>query len=90
MPLMTWYSRMLASCSVVKLPAAVPIAWKAALDGAKIVTSLRLSTAEMRLVWVRAPASAVRLLSTAEKERDMGTVRTVSIICMTPPSNMRS
>lgn len=58
-PFMTWYSRMLASWAVLRLPTAEPIAWKAALEGAKMVTSCRLSTVLARLVCMRAPTRAV-------------------------------
>ncbi len=37
-PCTTWYSRMLVSWAVVRFPIADPIAWKASLEGAKIVT----------------------------------------------------
>jgi hypothetical protein len=53
---------------VVKVPTAEPIAWKAAFDGAKMVTSFRESTVETRLVVVRAPASEVRFAATAVEE----------------------
>ena len=45
-----------------------------------MVTSLRLSTAETRLAFVRAPARDVREESTADMDGDMGTVRTVSML----------
>lgn len=70
--------------------AAEPMAWKAALEGAKMVMSLRESTAVRRLVFLRAPAMAVSWESTAEVEGAMGTVRTVSIMWRTPPENMIS
>lgn len=75
---------------MLREPVAEPMAWNAALEGAKMVTSLRSSTAEMRDVAMRAPARAVRLESMALKEGMSGTVITVSIICNTPPVNMIS
>ncbi len=69
---------------------AEPIAWKAAFEGAKMVTSLRLSTAGTRFTWVRAPARAVRELSTADMAGERGIVRTVSMMWITPPENMIS
>jgi len=87
---MTWYSMMIASCIVLNALAAEPIAWKAALEGAKMVISLRLSTAETRFTWVRAPARAVRELSTADIAGERGIVRTVSMMWITPLENMIS
>lgn len=81
---MTWYVRIEESCAVVREPVAEPMAWKAALEGAKMVTSLRLSTVSTSLVSVRAPARAVRLESRAVKPGVSGMVRTLSTMCMTP------
>lgn len=64
--------------------------WKAALEGAKIVTSLKPSNAEPTVVWFNAPAKAVSPLSTADMEGGRGRVRTVSMIWMIPPVNMIS
>ena len=75
---------------MVREDAAEPIALNASFEGAKIVTSFRLLTAEMRLVVVKAPARAVRELSTAESEGERGMVSTVSTMCITPPVNMIS
>jgi len=77
---MTWYSRMEASWAVVRVPTAEPIAWKAALEGAKIVTSWRESTVETRFACVRAPVRAVRFAAAAVEASDSGIVRTVSIM----------
>jgi hypothetical protein len=73
---------------MLKLGTTLPISWKALLDGAKIVTSLRLSTVETRFVEVRPPARAVSWLSIAESEGERGMVRTVSRMWITPPLNI--
>jgi hypothetical protein len=79
-PLITWYSRILASCVSESEDAAEPISWNALLDGAKIVTSFNESTVETRLVCVKAPARAVSSESIADIAGDKGTVSTVSMI----------
>lgn len=89
-PLMMWYSRIDDNWVVLREDVAEPMAWKAAFEGAKIVTSLRLSTAETRLVVVRAPARAVSSESMAELAGERGMVRTVSMMWITPPVNMTS
>ena len=66
------------------------LTWNALLLGAKIVTSFNESTVVTRLVFVNAPARAVRSESTALELADRGTVRTVSITCTTPPLNITS
>jgi hypothetical protein len=81
---------MLASCMVVKAEVAEPMAWNAAFEGAKIVTSFRELTAETRDVCVRAPVRAVSCESRAELEGERGIVRTESIMWITPPVNMTS
>ena len=78
-PFTTWYSRIWASCAVDREPTAEPMAWNAAFEGAKMVTSLRPSKAVTRFAVVRAPVSAVRLAALAVAESDSGRVRTVSM-----------
>ena len=75
---------------MVRVPTAEPMAWKAALEGAKIVTSRRESTVWTRFACVRAPVSAVRFAAAAVEASDSGMVRTVSIMCRTPPVKFRS
>jgi hypothetical protein len=84
-PFTTWYVKMLSNCAVERFPSAEPIALNAALEGAKIVTSLRSSTVVTRLALVRAPAREVRFAATAVAESDSGIVRTRSMIWITPP-----
>jgi len=79
-PLITWYSKTLANCSVLRLLTVVSIAWNAALDGAKTVTSCRESTALTRLTAVKALARDVRFKEPAVLEMGMGAVRTRSIM----------
>lgn len=67
------------SCSMVKLPTAEPMAWKAALFGTKAVISLAESRALTRLLLIRAPAAALRPAASAVAEMLRGTVRTVSM-----------
>lgn len=67
-----------------------PILSKASLEGAKIVTSLRESTGATREVVVRAPARDNRFESIADMDGEMGMVRTVSTMCITPPLNIIS
>ena len=76
--------------SVLAFPSAEPIAWNAAFDGAKIVTSFKPSTVETRSAVVRAPVREVRFAPAAVLDGDCGTVKTVSITWMTPPENARS
>lgn len=63
---------------------------KASLLGAKIVTSLRLSTVSTSFADVRAPAREVRPAATAVLESEIGRVRTVSMTWMIPPLNFTS
>lgn len=71
----------------MRLPTALPILAKAALVGAKIVTSVRESTVLTRLACVRAPAREVRPVSRAVVESFGGMGRTVSISWIMPPLN---
>lgn len=75
---------------VLEEEVAEPIAWNAAFEGAKMVTSLRESTAVTRLAFVKAPARAVSWESMADIAGDRGMVRTVSIMWITPPVNIMS
>ena len=84
-PCTTWHSRMLVNCSVLKFPAADPIAWNAALEGANIVTSDRKSTVWTSFAEVKAPAREVRFTAAAVVESFTGRVRTASMIWRTPP-----
>lgn len=72
------------------MPTAEPMAWNAAFEGAKMVTSWRESTVETRFACVSAPASAVRLAAVAVAASDSGMVRTVSIMWRMPPVKLRS
>lgn len=69
-PFTMWYSSTLRNMvwSAWRAGRADPILSNAALEGAKIVMSLRLSTVETREVVVRAPARPVKPLSTAARE----------------------
>jgi hypothetical protein len=71
------------------VPTAEPIAWKAAFEGAKIVTSRRESTVETREACVRAPTREVRFAAEAVAASEAGMVRTVSIMWRTPPVKLR-
>ncbi len=81
---------MLVNWSTVRFAAAGPRAAKAALVGAKMVTSFKPSTVETRFAVVKAPAREVRPAATAVLESAIGTVRTVSMTWMTPPLNLTS
>jgi hypothetical protein len=72
------------------VPTAEPMAWNAAVEGAKMVTSWRASTVETRFACVSAPVSAVRLAAAAVAVSDSGMVRAVSIMWRTPPVKLRS
>jgi hypothetical protein len=73
------------NCSVLRFPTAEPMASKASLEGAKMVTSERELTVGTRLAAVKAPVREVRLAAAAVEESEVGMVRTVSIIWITPP-----
>ncbi len=70
---------------MVRSPSAEPMAWNAALEGAKIVISRRLSTVETRLASVSAPAREVRFNDVAVSAGDGGMVRTVLMMWIVPP-----
>jgi hypothetical protein len=76
--------------SIVRFGRAEPIAWKASLLGAKMVTSERPLTASTRSAAVRAPASEVRFAAMAVVETFGGRVRTVSMTWTTPPVMLTS
>lgn len=78
------------NCCVVKVEAAEPMALKASLEGANMVTSASESTVVTRLADFNAPVKDVKALSTADIEGEIGRVRTVSTICNTPPLNNMS
>jgi hypothetical protein len=86
----TWYPRMPTRSSVVKLPSADPMALNASFDGAKMVTSESELTVLTSPAAVKAPASEVRPVLMAVCAGLAGTVRTVSMTWMTPPSNWTS
>ena len=65
---------------MVKFPTADPIAWNAALEGEKMVTSERKSTVWTSFAAVKAPARDVRFAAAAVDESDAGRVRTVSMM----------
>ena len=73
--------------SVLAPASAEPMDWKAALDGAKIVTSRSPSTVETRSAVVRAPVRDVSSAPAAVLDGDCGTVNTVSMMWITPPAN---
>lgn len=70
---------MLLRSLLLMLPRPEPMAWKAAFAGAKMVTSLRLSTVSTRLVLMRAPAKELRPAAMAVSDGLSGMVRTLSI-----------
>ena len=74
-----------ASSGPVKLGNAEPMASKAELFGAKMVTSPSESTVSTSLALVRAPATPLRPAAIAVLETGSGIVNSVSIICTTPP-----
>jgi hypothetical protein len=59
-PLMTWYCRIEAASSAVRLLRAELMSWKASLLGAKMVRSGVVLTASVRLVALTAPRKALR------------------------------
>jgi hypothetical protein len=67
-----------------------PTAPNAALEGAEIVTSFSPLTVEIRLVALRAEANNVNPVATAVVESEVGMVRTVSMMWITPPVNLIS
>jgi hypothetical protein len=79
---------MLVSWLTLRLPSTEPMAPKAALEGAKMVTSDNPLTVETKLAVVRAEARDVRPAATAVAESEAGMVRTVSMTWITPPVNM--
>lgn len=90
MPWTTWYWRMEDACSVVRFASAEAMLANAALDGAKMVTSLSSSTVEVRLVAFNAPTIAVRPAANAVSDGDSGMVKSLSMMWMTPPVKLRS
>ena len=76
---------MLASADVERLGSADPIAAKAELLGANIVTSLRESTVSRRSALVSAPATPLRPAAIAVSETGCGMVNRLSITWTTPP-----
>lgn len=64
---------------------AEPMFWKAWLVGAKTVTSGVVLTVSTRLAETRAPRTEVRPAAVAVSETELGMVRTVSIMWITPP-----
>jgi hypothetical protein len=79
---------MLVRSVVLRLPRPEPMAWNAEFAGAKIVTSLRLSTVSTRLALVRAPAKDVNPAAMAVSEGLSGKVRTFPIMWITPFSQL--
>ncbi len=92
MPCTTWYVKIDEMASVERFPLVKtePMAWKASLEGAKMVTSVSASTVSVKFVAVRAPAREVTFNEPAVSETDWGIVRTLSMIWMTPPVKLRS
>lgn len=68
----------------------LPIAWKAALFGANMVTDSMVSTALTKPALMRAPAAAVRFAATAVVETFIGRVSTESMTWIIPPSKAMS
>jgi hypothetical protein len=87
---MTWYCRIAAASSVVRLARAELMSWKAALLGAKMVRSGVVVTASVRPVALTAPRKALRPASWATVLTFGGKVRRPSITWMTPPSKAMS
>jgi hypothetical protein len=87
---MTWYCRIAAASSEVRLLTAELMSWNAALLGAKMVRSGVVLTASERLAALTAPRKALRPASWATVLTFGGIVRRPSITWMTPPSNAMS
>lgn len=81
---------MLASSVCDRFCSADPMDWKAALLGAKMVTSRVESTASTRLVRLRAPCTAVRFAALVVLRIEVGSVRKRSTTWRTPPVKFRS
>ena len=81
---------MLVSWLTLRLATAEPMAPKAALEGAKMVTSDNPLTVETKLAVVRAEARDVRPAAIAVTESEAGMVRTVSMMWITPSVNLMS
>jgi hypothetical protein len=79
---------MLVSWLTLRLATAEPMAPKAALEGAKMVTSDNPLTVETKLAVVRAEARDVRPAAIAVAESEAGMVRTVSMMWITPSVNL--
>lgn len=84
-PLMTWYWRVETRVSVEAFARTEPMFWKAALLGAKIVTSLRPLTAPRSLVALRAPYAELSFALTRVSETLVGMVRTLLMMWIVPP-----
>lgn len=78
---------MLASCSTVRLAAAGPSFLNAALVGAKMVKSWVQLTSATRSAVAKAETRSVNPSNVAVSETSDGTVKTVSMTWMMPPSN---
>lgn len=76
---------MSASADIDRLGRAEPMAWKAELLGANIVTSLRESTVSRSSVLVKAPATPLSSAAMAVSETGCGMVKTESMMWTTPP-----
>lgn len=70
---------------MLKDPSAEPIAWNAALEGAKMVISLRESTVSTSPAFAKAPASEVRFRDVAVLAGEVGMVRTLEMMWIVPP-----
>lgn len=77
--------RILVSSVVLRFGKAEPMAWNVSLLGANIVTSEKLSTVATKSAAVSAPVREVRFAVAAVPAREIGAVRTVSIMWSTPP-----
>lgn len=90
MPLTTWYVRVFTRVSIEALLRTEAMFAKAALAGAKMVTSLRPLTAPSRPVAFKAPYAAVSLASTRVSETFVGMVRSLLMTWMVPPEKLMS
>ena len=87
---MTWYCRIEAASSAVRLPSAELMSSNAPLLGAKMVKSGVVLTASVRFVALTAPRKALRPASWAMTLTFGGIVRRPSMTWITPPSNAMS
>jgi len=81
---------MLAASSVLRLPRAEPMFWKASLLGAKMVMFGVLLTVSNKSVALMAPRRATRSAAERVSAVFSGRVRTLSMMWITPPVKLTS